>query len=160
MKLRSQVFFTLFVVALFTWAVLSTRGWGYKASIFPLFIGIPALGMGILQLIFDLTEGKRKAKEGPSSDLEFEKEVDPATARKRAFITIAWIVGFLIGIEVLGIYISSILFVFLYLKVQSSERWPISVAMTVFSGLFIYGLFDRLLHVPFPAGVLIDLIRG
>jgi len=159
MKLRSRAFFTLFVIALFIWAVLSTKGWGFKASIFPLIIGIPALGMGILQLVFDLTEGKRKAKEGPSSDLEFEKEVDPDVARKRAFTTMAWIVGFMIGIELLGIYVSSILFVFLYLKVQSSERWPISVVMTVFSGLFIYGLFDRLLHVPFPPGLLIDLIR-
>jgi hypothetical protein len=47
------------------------------------------------------------------------------------------------------------LVVFLYLKVQSKERWPLSIALSAGAWLFFYGLFDRLLHLPFPDGVLI-----
>jgi hypothetical protein len=44
------------------------------------------------------------------------------------------------------------LIVFLYLKVQSRESWLLSVTLAVFAWLFFYGLFDRLLHIPFPDG--------
>lgn len=161
MKISSRIGFTLFIVALFAWAVANAFTWGFKAGIFPLVITIPALGMALLQLVFDLSEAKghRKEQKDASPDLKFEEAVDPATARKRALTTIAWIVGFMIAIQLFGIYISAISFVFLYLKVQSRERWLISISMTVFCGLFVYGLFDRLLHVPFPPGIVIDLFR-
>ncbi len=32
--------------------------------------------------------------------------------------------------------------------------WPISLIMAAFAGIFIYGIFDRVLHVPFPTGQL------
>ena len=161
MKVSARILFTLFVVGLFVWEVLGALDWGFRAKIFPMAIGIPAIGLGILQLVFDITEatGRREEKKGHTADLEFEKDVDPVTARNRALATIAWIVAFLVAIELLGIYVSSVLFVFLYLKVQARERWVISVVMTLGSGFFIYGLFDRLLHVPFPPGVLLDLVR-
>lgn len=161
MKLSSRIGFTLFIVALFLWAVLSALQWGFKARIFPLVITIPALGMAILQLIFDVREdqGKKRERKDAAHDLKFEESVDPVTARNRALTTIAWIVGFMVAIELFGIYIAAISFVFLYLKVQSHERWVLSLVMTAFCGVFVYGLFDRLLHVPFPPGVVLNLFR-
>jgi hypothetical protein len=44
------------------------------------------------------------------------------------------------------------LFVFLYLKLQANEGWILSAAFTAGVWAFFYGLFDRLLHLPFPAG--------
>jgi hypothetical protein len=42
--------------------------------------------------------------------------------------------------------------VFLYLKFQSRESWPLTIALTMVAWIFFYGLFDRLLHLPFPDG--------
>jgi hypothetical protein len=43
----------------------------------------------------------------------------------------------------------------LYLKVGAGERWGISLALSLGAFLFVYGLFERALGVPFPAGSLL-----
>jgi hypothetical protein len=38
------------------------------------------------------------------------------------------------------------------LKLGEREKWPLSLSLTATAWAFIYGVFNRLLHVPFPAG--------
>lgn len=40
----------------------------------------------------------------------------------------------------------------LYLKLQGGEGWLLSIVITAVAWGAFYGLFDRLLHLPFPAG--------
>ena len=49
------------------------------------------------------------------------------------------------------------LFVFLYLKLAGKEGWVLSLSMTALSWLTMEGLFNRLLHLPFPEGWLFSL---
>jgi hypothetical protein len=44
---------------------------------------------------------------------------------------------------------------FLYLRLGAGERWAISLALSLGAFLFVYGLFERGLGVPFPAGSLL-----
>jgi hypothetical protein len=44
------------------------------------------------------------------------------------------------------------LLVFTYLKFQSKEKWGISIILTVCAWLVFYGLFVKLLVLPFPDG--------
>ena len=67
----------------------------------------------------------------------------------------AWILGFFAAIVLLGFPIAVPLFVLLYLKGQGREGWVLSIVMTVAVWGLFYGLFDRLLHLPFPAGWLL-----
>ena len=41
-----------------------------------------------------------------------------------------------------------------YLKFQGGESWVLSITLTVVAWLFFHGLFVRLLHLPFPDGLL------
>jgi len=41
---------------------------------------------------------------------------------------------------------------FLYLKLSARERWPMTLAMTVFGFAFVWGVFEKALGVPFPPG--------
>jgi hypothetical protein len=50
--------------------------------------------------------------------------------------------------------------IFLYLKLAGKENWPITIGVTFFSWLFYWSLFERLLNVPFPEGLLFELIKG
>jgi hypothetical protein len=43
----------------------------------------------------------------------------------------------------------------LYLGFGAGERWPITLALSAAGFLFVYGLFERALGVPFPPGVLV-----
>jgi hypothetical protein len=55
----------------------------------------------------------------------------------------------------LGFPIAVPLFVLLYLRLQGREGWIVSLAMTAAVWGVFYGLFNRLLHLPFPAGWLV-----
>jgi hypothetical protein len=51
------------------------------------------------------------------------------------------------------------LFIFLYLKLEGREGWLMSVAVTFFSWLFFYALFERMLNVPFPDPLLLSFFQ-
>jgi len=42
----------------------------------------------------------------------------------------------------------------LYLRI-ARERWPISLALSLAGFVFVYGLFEKALSVPFPPGQLL-----
>ena len=67
----------------------------------------------------------------------------------------AWMLAFFAAIALLGFMVAVPLFLFLYLKLQGGEGWAMSIGLT--AGVFaaFYGLFDALLHLPFPAGWLL-----
>jgi hypothetical protein len=43
---------------------------------------------------------------------------------------------------------------FSYLSMQSKVGWRLSVILTFAAWLFFYGLFQRLLHLPFADGLI------
>ena len=65
--------------------------------------------------------------------------------------------GFFAAIALLGFPVAVPLFLLLYLRLQGGEGWVLSLLLT--AGVFaaFYGLFDRLLHLPFPQGWLLQL---
>jgi hypothetical protein len=44
---------------------------------------------------------------------------------------------------------------FAYFKFQGGESWVLSTTLTVIAWLFFYGLFVKLLTLPFPEGLII-----
>jgi len=62
-----------------------------------------------------------------------------------------WLLGFSYAVP---------LTIFLYLKLAGRENWTTTIAVTFFSWLFYWGLFEKMLNVPFPQGLLITLVAG
>jgi hypothetical protein len=68
----------------------------------------------------------------------------------------AWILGSFAAIWLLGFAVAVPLTILLYLKAGAQERWPISIVLALLGWLSFYGIFEYLLHVPFPRGLLLD----
>jgi len=51
------------------------------------------------------------------------------------------------------------IFVFAYLKIAGREPWTLTIALTAISWLSMESLFTRLLHLPFPEGLIFELWR-
>jgi hypothetical protein len=47
-----------------------------------------------------------------------------------------------------------------YLNLAGKEKWPMTASVTFFSWMFYWSLFEKMLNVPFPEGLLIELIKG
>jgi hypothetical protein len=159
LKLRPQAIFSLIWLIFFIIWVYMATDWRLQARLYPWAIGIPMVILAIIQVILDLKGYVRKeTSDQTPMDFQFSKGVDPLVAWRRTINIFSWIFGFFIGIWLLGFSITIPLLVFSYLKLQSGEGWGLSLALTACAWLGFYGLFVRLLNLPFPEGVVFTWI--
>lgn len=154
-----EAFFALLLGAVFACAILAARNLPFKAAFFPTVIGVPGLILALV-VCFRSMGQRRKSEENPGArpampgDLFLDDALLGGEALKRTVIIFAWMIGLFLGSWLLGQQIALPLFVFLYLKVGSRERWILSVAVSLATGAFLVGVFDEVIHVSWHEGML------
>lgn len=146
MHKSASIGLSLAVMLVSGYAVFAASAWPWKAALFPLVIGIPLFCLATTELLWALVGAAP-----PSAAHEIELSTD-AAARKRVLQVAGWMLGFFAAIALLGFPVAVPLFVFLYLKLQGGEGWIMTIVVTAATAAVFYGLFDALLHLPFPAG--------
>jgi hypothetical protein len=152
LKIRPAAIFSFCALIFFIIFVYQAQDWRMQARLYPYAIGIPMIILAIIQVILDLKGVVRKQTDAAPVDFQFSQNIDPVLAKKRTINIFAWILGFFVGIYLLGFPITIPLLVFTYLKFQSGEKWGLSIILTVGAWLVFYGLFVKLLVLPFPDG--------
>ncbi|MDN7142509.1 tripartite tricarboxylate transporter TctB family protein [Pseudomonas sp. JQ170] len=132
-------------------AALAVMAWPYQAAFsyepvgpraFPLLM-LALMGAGLLYLAIRPTAIVRK---------DDEPELDRATLRKVALCVLLLLV-FASTFEPLGFIVSSILIGVPMARLYGG-RWMASVVIISLMSLGLYWLFDRVMEVPLPLGVL------
>lgn len=154
MHSKASLALALGIIAVSGYGVIAAWAWPWKASLFPLVIGIPVFCLAVAEaawVIFGTTERGEKAQ-----DFQIAQDVPGDLVLGRTANAAAWIVGFFAAIVLLGFPVAVPLFVFLYLKLGAKEGWILSALLTAAVWVFFYGLFDQLLHLPLPQGWLFE----
>jgi len=157
MRSKAQITFSLFILFFFVLFLWMARDWPLQARLFPLAIGIPMLVIAAVRLGLDL-KGTAAKTSPPESrvDFQFTQGMDIAQVTRRTITMFLWIWGGLLSVWLFGFAFTIPLLVFLYLKVQSGESWLLSMGLAVSAWLILWGLFDKLLHLPFPRGLFFE----
>jgi len=147
--------FALCLVIILALALWQSRSFNIRAGLFPWAIGFPLLGLSILQFI---REFRGKTRVGPRGrHVEEEGQGLPAdVVNRRTRNIFGWILLYFLAIWLLGFPVGGTLCCFIQLKFGSKEKWPITLILTTGLWAFVYLLFDRVLHVPFPTGYLFE----
>lgn len=153
---RASLGLALGIMALSGYAVIAAWFWPWKAALFPLAIGIPVFCLAAAEVLWVLAGREDAGELGEARDFQISREVPQREVVRRSAVASGWIVGFFAAIVLLGFPLAVPLFVFLYLKLEANEGWTLSVVLTAAVWLFFYGLFDQLLHLPFPQGWLLE----
>jgi putative tricarboxylic transport membrane protein len=144
-----QRIFALFLLALC--AALAVMAWPYQAAIsyepvgpraYPLLM-LGLMGAGLLYLAFRPTPIVRK---------DDEPELDRETLHKIG-ICVALLIVFAATFEPLGFIVSSILIGVPMARLYGGRWLPSGVIIGLMS-IALYGLFDRVMDVPLPLGLL------
>ncbi len=138
------------------YALYASLHWPFRTALFPRVIAVPLLALSLLELILCVA-GPELEREGHAVDFELTKDIDPAVARRRTVAIFSWTFGFFFLILLCGFTLAVPLFVFLYLKLTGKEGWVLTLLLTLLSWLTMEGLFNRLLHLPFPQGWIFSL---
>ena len=163
MQVRRQTLLSVFVVGIFAASVYLAKDWELEARTFPWVIGIPMLFLGLVQLALDLrihdnANGPGEPGGSEQGELGIAETLTPRLVRKRTINIFSWIFGFLALIWLVGFQFAVLLVVFGYLKIQSREGWFLSLGLTTVAGLFLWGIFDHFLHLPFPRGFVLQWV--
>lgn len=155
-KINLRVALSLAAALVGLYTLYASLHWPFRTGLFPRVIGVPLLLLALAEMALSAF-GTEKEEKGHAVDFELTTDVDPAIARKRTLAIFSWILGFLALIPLVGFPVAVPLFVFLYLKLAGKEGWVLTLVLTAVSWLFMAGLFDRLLHLPFPQGWIFSL---
>jgi hypothetical protein len=156
LKISLAALFSFCALVFFCVFVYLAQDWRLQARLYPWAVGIPMLILAFIQVILDLKGVKAKeSADATPMDFQFTKEVDSVTAKKRAIVMFAWLVGFFALIVLLGFPIAIPIMMFAYFKYQGGESWGLSITLTVIAWLCFYGLFVKLLTLPFPEGLIV-----
>lgn len=146
--------FTLFIGAVLVAAMQVSLEWPLRASIIILVLG----GIGLALLFAQMASDIKNAIAGKSSEtLTMEAPAVETQSRWGNLEIWSWIVGFFLAIHVIGFLAAVPLFVFSYTKFYGGS-WRLSTALGTIAWVFVYSLFDALLHVPWSKPLIASLL--
>ena len=149
MPSKASLFLGIFIMVCSGGAVVIAMDWPWKAALFPIVIGIPVFCLATAEVAWVLFGA---ASRDQAVDFQLSTHLPEPIALRRTLQAAGWMLGFFGAIVLVSFPVAVPFFVFLYLKLQGREGWGLSLVFAlVVWGLF-YGLFDRMLHLPFPAG--------
>jgi putative tricarboxylic transport membrane protein len=104
--------------------------------------------LGMLSLIVFLQSFK-----GLSRDERTALWPNPQRTLKMTYVLIA-LIFYVIGMEYLGFFFSTLLFLGFLMRGIDPQRWAVSLAWSIFGTIISYGIFKYWLGVRLPGGVL------
>jgi hypothetical protein len=163
-KLDPSFWLSLFFTAVIAVLVGSAARLDWDTRLFPWAIGIPALALAVRQLLADWRSARANAEPGDVTryagvlDIPVDRTIPPQVMLRHTIKTAGWIIAFACGIWLLGFLVSIPLFVFLYLVYEAQARKLVGLVIAGLTFLFVWGMFDWLMHLAWPEAALFTLL--
>ena len=163
-KLDPSFWLSLFFVGVIAVWVVTAARFDWDTRLFPWAVGIPALLLGLRQLVTDWRGSGARGEEGEEArypgvlDIPVDRSIPPELMTRHTVKTASWILAFACGIWFFGFLISIPLFVFFYLIYEAQARKFLGLIIAGLTFLFIWGLFDFVMHLAWPEAALFTLL--
>jgi hypothetical protein len=170
---------TLLMLAIFTTMVAIASTYPSAAGFMPFTIGIPAIGLCLLQLALDLYRrrapgaedahddpiariaGPRTQFEMPSENALFtESPYDERERVRREVLVWGYFLGLIAGVLLLGFRIAVPIFLVTFLRFQAETTWRSALIYGGAGAVAMYLLFEKVLKVSLHVGFLTDWIMA
>jgi len=142
-----QIIFTLFIGMVMLATLFVAKDWPIRASIIILLLG----GIGVILTLVQLAADYKALRSATSTVVRptFEVQAIEHTGRWGSLEIWLWLWGLFLAIHLIGFSTALPLFVCLYVKVYGGSWWT-TVILTALTWGFLHGIYDNLLHVPWP----------
>ena len=147
LKFNVRDLFTLFFILVFGWALFEAIDFQRGGQVFPLTVTIPAVILGVIQLLRDMRRravGKYDTSRTGLVDVSVDTSIPSRIAFARALRYLLWVVGLYLGIWLFGFKTANVLFFILFLRIEGRARWHVVAFLTA---LAVYLIFIHLTNV-------------
>lgn len=144
-----QIAFTLAIMALFVFTFFETINLSQLGRIFPVSIAVVGMGAALL-VLWPQIRGNRAS--GAVFDAEL-KEVKDQLGSMTPLKYIAWLVGFVATIAVVGYFLAVVLFFVAFLRLVAKSGW-LQVLILTAAGAGLLMLMTSALNLTLPEGLL------
>jgi hypothetical protein len=150
-----RILFSSFVALVILTFLLVAKDWPIRASIIVLLLGGIGIILALVQVISDwkVLRGTGVASARPTYETPWLEQ----QGRWGSLEIWAWLWGLFFAIHLIGFLAALPLFVFLYVKIYGGG-WMTAVALTAVTWGFLYGVFEQIMHVPWPPPLLLSAI--
>ncbi len=151
MKFQPRSYLTLAIIVLLGVGIITALRWPLRANILVITIGGGCWLLAVVQLFKELKQ--QHEAESSGMDVELTEEQQLGKAPLRALDIWAWLAACVAGIFLFGLYIAIALWSFLY-AFRHGSRWWMALIIALLCWGVIWGLFDQVVHMPFPEAYL------
>lgn len=158
--------FPLALMVVITGLLFLTAGWSYSSALVPRIICIVALcalAGALVQSVLGreptdpdtLERAEQHARHDIHMDVESGTDHLPLrTIMARGGAFFGWILGFMALMALIGLIPTIPIFVIAFMRLENRERWGLVIPQAAGVTLFVWGVFDWLLHTHWPATVI------
>jgi hypothetical protein len=118
---------------------------------------LPIIIAGVLLILAAIQLGKELRADGRNGGEAAPEEEAKSYPLVKGAPSAAWIIGFCLGLYLLGFLVAVPLFVFSYMK-SRGRGWAVSVIVPVILTACIYLIFTTFLQVRLSSGLLFDVL--
>ena len=161
--MNASFWLSLFFLTIIGLAVATGSQWSWATGVFPWAIGIPAFFLALCQVVLDFKNsradgGTTETATAQILDIPMDQSIPKEVSRRATIVACLWILFFVFSIWLVGLLPASLIFVFSYLRYQAGASIKLSAATASLTTLFIWGLFDQIMHTAWPEALLFDLL--
>ena len=157
LRFQPRTLLTLSLITVFAYVMISASDMPIQAKLYPWTIGLIALTLLTYQLVREILPSAEQNTRETGVDFDFTAEEASPEGRRRAVELFAWLYGFAALLWLIGYYLAIPLMVFLYM-LRHRETRIITIALPLGTGTATWGVFGYFLHLPFPPGVLLEMV--
>ena len=139
--------FTAFIGLVVVGALSVAKDWPVRASIVILLLGSIGMALALAQLVIDFKAARAGAHRAQRPT--YEAQALEHKGRWGSLEIWAWLWGLFFAIHAIGFQAALPIFVFLYAKLYGGG-WKTACILTAGTWAFLYGIFEQVLHVPWP----------
>ena len=179
---RADAIIAAGVLGIAVWAISRAAAWPFRTAVFPMAAGVLLLVLSAAKLLLCVgrvlradtqpyvgrvpradsqqyvgrvprAEGEGIAS-GPADQIDDLPDTFATASRREWTSAIGWMAAFFLLLWLVGALVAVPIFALVYLTRAAGQRPLWAVVYAAASWFFLYGLFDRALRVPLPAGVL------
>lgn len=154
----------VFFICAAAYVLVTAQEWRFMAKIGPTVVASVLVIAGTLSLAYKVffTPAASASAGAIHMDVgnEHEEGLTSSVILARAATFFGWFIAFLVSTALIGMLPTIPLVMVAFMRIEGKEPWKLSLILATFMTVFIYVVFDQIIHVDWPANLLQMWLAG